>query len=132
MKTFERLVVITLLGCRVRRGRADQHAEPDGARALRTKPPSASSATNDLMVDRQIKRWLKTHYPGWDAEPHEFQELGIERYAVVYITSTNNPGRRVYFRVMKFTRTKTTPGSRSRIADNPQSLASLLRCDCTR
>jgi hypothetical protein len=58
-------------------------------------------ATNDLMVDRFIKRWLRTHYPGWDAEPHEFQEMGPERYAVVYITSPNNPGRRVYFRVQK-------------------------------
>ena len=28
-------------------------------------------------------------------------EIGFERYAVVYITSPNNPGRRVYFRVMK-------------------------------
>jgi hypothetical protein len=56
-------------------------------------------ATSDLMVDRFIKRWLRTHYPGWDADPHEFMEIGMERYAVVYITSPNNPGRRVYFRV---------------------------------
>jgi len=58
-------------------------------------------ATNEMMVDRQIKRWLRTHYPGWDAEPHEFTDLGNERYAIVYITAPNNPGRRIYFRVSK-------------------------------
>ena len=56
-------------------------------------------ATNDLMVDRFVQRWIRTHYPGWDADPIEYQEIGTERYAVVYITATNNPGRRVYFRV---------------------------------
>src|SRR6185436_10984564 len=56
-------------------------------------------ATNDLMVDRYVQRWIRTHYPGWDADPIEYQEIGPERYAVVYITSSNNPGRRVYFRV---------------------------------
>ena len=56
-------------------------------------------AANDLMVDRFVARWLRTHYPGWDADPIEYQEIGTERYAVVYITSSNNPGRRVYFRV---------------------------------
>ena len=56
-------------------------------------------ATNDLMVDRFVQRWIRTHYPGWDADPIEYQEIGPERYAVVYITSANNPGRRVYFRI---------------------------------
>jgi hypothetical protein len=56
-------------------------------------------AANDIMVDRSIKRWLRTHYPDWDAEQHEYMMFGNERYAVVYITSRNNPGRRVYFRV---------------------------------
>jgi hypothetical protein len=56
-------------------------------------------ATSELMVDRFIKRWLRTHYPGWDSDPIEFMDIGPERYAVVYITSANNPGRRVYFRV---------------------------------
>jgi hypothetical protein len=55
--------------------------------------------TSDLMVDRQVKRWLRTHYPGWSSDPIDFQEIGFERYAVVYITSPNNPGRRVYFRI---------------------------------
>jgi hypothetical protein len=56
-------------------------------------------ASNDLMVDRYIKRWLHQHYPGWDADPAEYMDIGFQRYAVVYITSANNPGRRIYFRV---------------------------------
>ncbi len=56
-------------------------------------------AMNEIMVDRFIKRWIQTHYPGWDAEPYEIQQLGEERYAIVYITSSNNPGRRVYFKL---------------------------------
>lgn len=58
-------------------------------------------ATSEIMIDRQIKRWIRTHYPGWDAEPYEIQEFGAERYAVVYITATNNPGQRVYFKINK-------------------------------
>jgi hypothetical protein len=58
-------------------------------------------STSDLMVDRQISRWLRQHYPGWTADPHEFMSIGTERYAVVYITAPNQGGRRVYFRVMK-------------------------------
>jgi hypothetical protein len=57
--------------------------------------------TSDLMVDRQISRWLRTHYNGWDADPHEFKEFGDERYAVVYITHKDHPARRVYFRLLK-------------------------------
>jgi hypothetical protein len=58
-------------------------------------------ATNDLMVDRFIKRWIRTHYPGFDADPYEVQEFGSERYAVVYITAAKEPGRRVYFKLNK-------------------------------
>ncbi len=58
-------------------------------------------ATNDVMVDHYIKRWLRQHYPGWSANPHEFREIGMERYAVVYITSGEQPARRVYFRVAR-------------------------------
>lgn len=54
---------------------------------------------SDLMVDRFVNRWLRTHYPGWDADPIEYQEIGMERYAVVNITSPNNPSRRVFFRI---------------------------------
>lgn len=57
-------------------------------------------ATSDLMIDRQIERWLRKHYPGWDAQPHQYQEIGGDRFAVVYITHPENPGRRVYFRVL--------------------------------
>jgi hypothetical protein len=57
--------------------------------------------TSDLMVDRSIKRWLRTHYPGWDADPHEFRTFGDERYAVVHITHPENPARRVYFRLLR-------------------------------
>ena len=58
-------------------------------------------AANDLMVDRFIKRWIRTHYPGWDADPYEIQEFGSERYAVVYITSSKDPSRRIYFKLNK-------------------------------
>ncbi len=57
--------------------------------------------TSDLMVDRSIRRWIRTHYPGWSPDPHEFQTLGDERYAVVYMTHPDNPGRRVYFRIVR-------------------------------
>ena len=55
--------------------------------------------TNEIMADRTIKRWLRTHYPGWDADPIEFTDIGFERYAVVRIKAENNPSRRVYFRL---------------------------------
>ena len=58
-------------------------------------------ATNDIMIDREITRWLRSHYPGWDADPHEIMELGTERYAVVYITAPQQPGRRIYFRLQR-------------------------------
>jgi len=111
MKTLNSLVAITLLGA----------ASVCGAQINIPNPQlpggSYESAvrlvvTNETMLDRQIKRWLRTHYPGWDADPHEFQQLGNERYAVVYITSANNPGRRVYFRVQRHQNEDTMdPGS---------------------
>ena len=100
MKTLKSLVAITLLGA----------ASVAGAQINIPNPTlpggSYESAvrlvvTNEMMLDHQIKRWIHAHYPGWDADPHEFQNLGEERFAVVYITSANNPGRRVYFRVLK-------------------------------
>jgi hypothetical protein len=100
MKTLQHLAIITLLG--LGSGASAQINLPNPGAPGGT-PDSAVRvvATNDLMVDRFIKRWLRTHYPGWDADPHEFMEIGPERYAVVYITSPNNPGRRVYFRVQR-------------------------------
>ena len=75
MKTLNSLVAITLLGA----------ASVAGAQVNIPNPQlpggSYESAvrlvvTNEMMLDRQIKRWLHTHYPGWDADPHEFQDLG--------------------------------------------------------
>jgi len=63
------------------------------------------------MVDRFVQRWIRTHYPGWDADPIEYQDIGTERYAVVYITSSNNPGRRVYFRVQSRLNDPTDDGA---------------------
>jgi len=57
-------------------------------------------ATSDLMIDRSIDRWLRRHYPGWDAQPHEFRYFGDERYAIVHISAQNQPDRKVYFRIM--------------------------------
>lgn len=56
---------------------------------------------SEIMADRFISRWIRTHYPGWSADPVEFTEIGFQRYAVVRIRSDNNPTRRVYFRIQK-------------------------------
>jgi hypothetical protein len=95
-----RLVAITLLGVAGMAGaqvNMPNPAAPGGSfqSAVRLV------ATSELMVDRFITRWLRTHYPGWNADPHEFQDLGSDRYAVVYITHAEHPGRRVYFRVLQ-------------------------------
>jgi hypothetical protein len=100
MKNIRRLAAITLLGL----------AAAAGAQVNMPNPtlPGASFntavrivATNELMVDRFINRWIRTHYPGWDADPLEFQDIGSDRFAVVYITHPDNPSRRVYFRVVQ-------------------------------
>jgi hypothetical protein len=98
MRALKSLIVVTLLG--IASAASAQVNIPDPSQ------PGASMNTavrivapNELMADRYIKRWLRTHYPGWDAEPYEIQELGMERYAIVYITSSSNPGRRVYFKL---------------------------------
>jgi hypothetical protein len=98
MKTFISSVILTLFGAAsitVAQVNMPNPATPG------LSPQSAIRlvSTSELMLDRVIKRWLAQHYPGWDAEPHEFVDIGMERYAVVYITSANNPGRRIYFRV---------------------------------
>ena len=100
MKTLKSLIAVTLLGT----------ASVAGAQINMPNPtlPGASRdtavrlmVTNEMMLDRQIQRWIRVHYPGWDSEPHQLEDIGEERYAVVYITSPNNPGRRVYFRVYR-------------------------------
>lgn len=100
MKSINRFLVITLLGVS---GAAFAQIElPNPG----TPGGSFDSAvrlvvTSELMLDRQISRWLRTHYPGWDADPHEFQQMGDERYAVVYISHKDHPSRRVYFRILQ-------------------------------
>jgi len=100
MKTLQQFAVIALLGLGPIAGAQINLPDP-------TVPGSTPDnavrivATNDMMVDRFIRRWLRTHYPGWNADPHEYTEMGPERYAVVYITSPNSPGRRIYFRVQQ-------------------------------
>jgi hypothetical protein len=100
MKTIRILAALTLLG-----GPASAIGQVNlpNPQAPGNSPDSAVRivATNELMVDRFITRWLRQHYPGWTADPHEFMDIGFERYAVVYISSPSNPGRRIYFRVMK-------------------------------
>jgi len=100
MNKFTSLVAVTLLG--VWSAAMGQVNLPDPS-APGMSPGSAVRihSTSDVMVDRFINGWLRKHYPGWQAEPHQVTDIGFERYAVVYITSPNNPGRRVYFRVMK-------------------------------
>jgi hypothetical protein len=100
MNALKSFLVVTLLGSASLAGAQVNLPDP-------TLPGGSMNtavrvvATNDLMVDRYIKRWIRTHYPGWDAEPYEIQEFGEDRYAVVYITSSNNPSRRVYFKLNK-------------------------------
>jgi len=100
MNTLQRFVAILLLGFASVAGAQVNIPNPQ---TPGNSPESAVRlvATSDLMVDRFIARWIRTHYPGWNADPHEFTEIGFERYAVVYISAPDNPGRRIYFRVMK-------------------------------
>jgi len=59
---------------------------------------------SQVYPDIKVKRALEAaswFYPGWDAEPHEITEIGMERFAVVYISTANQPSRRVYFRIAK-------------------------------
>lgn len=97
-QAIARVVALTLLGVGLAQA---QVSMPDP-----TAPGASMDSairlvtTNDLMLERQISRWLSKHYPGWDADPHEFQDFGDERYAVVYIRHKDHPGRRVYFRIL--------------------------------
>lgn len=99
MKAIQRLLIVTLLGssAAVAQINMPNPQAPGGSfdSAVRLV------VTTDLMVDRQISRWLRTHYPGWDADPHEFQQMGDERYAIVHITHRDHPSRRVYFRILR-------------------------------
>ena len=100
MKPFARSLAITLLGG-ASFALAQVNIPNPQSPGLSVDSAVRIMATSDLMVDRSIKRWLRQHYPGWDAEPHEFMEIGMDRYAVVYISTSNQPSRRVYFRIAK-------------------------------
>ena len=100
MKTFTTTLAITLLGAA-----ATAHAQVNIPSPMSPgmSPQSAIrlDVTSELMVDRSIQRWLRRYYPGWDADPHEITEIGMDRYAVVRITTSNQPSRRLYFRISK-------------------------------
>ena len=100
MKTYRILAAVTLLGVS---HLAFGQVNLPNPQAPGNSPESAVRlvVTSDLMVDHYITRWLRAHYPGWDAEPHEMTQIGMDRYAVVYITQANSPGRRIYFRIMR-------------------------------
>jgi|SRR4051812_48729302 len=100
MKTFASLGAVILLGISTF-AVAQVNLPTPGSPGMSPDSAVELLAPNDIMVDRYIKRWLQMHYPGWSADPHQFMQIGAERYAVVYITSANAPGRRVYFRVKK-------------------------------
>jgi hypothetical protein len=99
MKSIRRLAAVMLLGFATVAGAQLKMPDPN-APGGSMNTAVRIVATSDLMIDRSITRWLRKNYPGWDADPHEFQQIGNERYAVVYITHPDNPGRRVYFRVV--------------------------------
>lgn len=99
MKVISRIVAASLLGL----GVAQAQLSVPNPTAPGASMDSAVRlvVTSDIMVDRAINRWLRAHYPGWDADPHEFTSFGDERYAVVYISHKDHPARRVYFRLLQ-------------------------------
>ena len=100
MKAFRRFLTIVLLGASAMASAQISMPNP-GAPGGSFDTAVRLVVTIDLMVDRQIQRWLRTHYKGWDSDPHEFQQMGDERYAVVYISHKDHPSRRVYFRLLQ-------------------------------
>jgi hypothetical protein len=100
MKTLTSLVASALLGVGVIASAQINMPDPSAPGGSMDTAVRVIAA-NDLMIDRFITRWLRAHYPGWDADPYEVQELGTERYAVVYIRSPDKGGRRVYFRLQR-------------------------------
>jgi hypothetical protein len=99
MNNIRRFVAITLLGVGIAQAQINMPNPTAPGASMDSAVRIVSSS--DIMVERFIARWLRTHYPGWDADPHEYTEFAEERYAVVYITHRDHPGRRVYFRVLQ-------------------------------
>lgn len=100
MNKFVSLIAVTLLGVAPIAGAQVKMAHPMEP-GMSMDSAVRLLATSDLMIDRSINRWLRRHYPGWDAQPHEFRYFGDERYAVVHISTQNQPDRKVYFRIMQ-------------------------------
>ena len=78
MKSVAKLLTVTLLGA-ASFTLAQVNLPNPQAPGMSMESAVRIVATSDLMVDLSIKRWLRQHYPGWDAEPHEIQEIGMER-----------------------------------------------------
>lgn len=100
MKTLKILAAVTLLGAG---SFSIGQVNLPNPQAPGNSPDSAVRlvVTSDLMVERQISRWLRQHYPGWHADPYEVTNIGMEKYAVVFISSPQAGGKRVYFRLMR-------------------------------
>jgi hypothetical protein len=98
MKTLAGLTTVILLGAATLAAAQVNIPNPT---APGMSPESAVRlvVNNDIMVDHYIQRWLRAHYPDWNAQPYELTEIGAARYAVVYISSTNEVGRKLYFRL---------------------------------
>lgn len=99
MKVISRIAAVTLLGLGIAQAQISIPNPTDPGASYETAVRLVS--TSDLMLERQIERWLRTHYKGWEADPHQFQQMGDERYAIVYISHKDHPSRRVYFRILK-------------------------------
>src|SRR5215831_19418113 len=98
MKTLARFTAVILLGASTF---AAAQVNIPNPMAPGLSPESAVRVVvnNEVMVDHFIRRWLHTYYPDWDAQPYEMTEIGTNRFAVVYITTANQPGRKLYFRL---------------------------------
>jgi hypothetical protein len=99
MKTFRTALIACALLAAAGIAGAQVNIPDPGAPGNSPESAVRILATSELMVDRFIQRWLRAHYPNWHHEPHEMMDIGMERYAVVFISSPDNPGRRIYFRV---------------------------------
>ena len=100
MNKFISLLAVTLLGAASIAGaqlKMPHPAEP----GMSMDSAVRLLVTSELMVDRSIQRWLRRHYPGWDAQPHEIRHFGDEVYAIVNISAQNQTDRKVYFRLMQ-------------------------------
>jgi hypothetical protein len=95
MKILNSLVAITLLGAasvagaqinipnpQLPGGSFESACTPRGHQRNDARPPDQTVVTHAL--------------PRLGRDPHEFQDLGEERYAIVYITSPTTPAARVF------------------------------------